>query len=749
MSTITRSTHVPDPGLYPELAGGADADGFELASIRPEDLSVALETLIGNYSDPILAVIRELIINALESHREAGNDEPVEIKLPTEAEPTFEVIDRGIGLSPTDMIAVFTHPAASTKRENTAATGELGIGAKAPYTITDRFEVIGTKDGVRATLVMARINDQLMHKIIEVTQSNEPDGVHVIVPVDPTANSDWAGNTASVRFWLDSPDSTVITRGDTLRDKHWDTPSKDGYRHDKSLRERWTDHVRPGFSHAPMARMGQIAYLIPPQMARNLSPSSENMLFLVENKSLRIAPNREYIVDNEANRTVLRQMYRQWRRDLIEKELKILRDASQTPLAHAIALHSVSNKGMLMHAPAGSNRVHMPQRIDEEDHRQQGQESSVWLHEADSRSGRFEVNTPIRAFTRRVAFSYQAHTPRETVFIDSDRLSKSVWAKVSGWAKKNDVDAVVLSRSLWTSREFVAPEEGSTGSRIPDDAPRFHLMDGTEVEWVDPDDIRQEMRTPKKKKAPEPTLDDTIEIIRGFTSKMKSWNDKSDKPRTISMTGRELVEAISSTPRARLIVGTTREIREMPSRQDLGHERVYAVATGQRVLEPVRKALHHSRIKTVEEHENSRGPFLLGCLTPARQRNVADNAFRLDAMVITEPGLRQEISEQLSDGGRKVFAELCEKAAQVSARIKSLRSQPDNTESSELVNLSHLAMGTSWADEHTSMREFVRVLHLLTVNERRYLIQGGLTPSTFSITSVIVSEIEQIAASRG
>lgn len=747
MSTITRSTHVPDPGLYPELAGGADADGFELASIRPEDLSVALETLIGNYSDPILAVIRELIINALDSHREAGNDEPVEIKLPTEAEPTFEVIDHGIGLTPTDMIAVFTHPAASTKRENTAATGELGIGAKAPFTIADRFEVIGTKNGVRATLVMARINDQLMHKIVEVTQSNEPDGVHVIVPVDHTAKAGWASNTSSVRFWLDSPDSTVITRGNILRDKHWNTPSTDVHRQDESIRKRWTDHVRPGFSHTSTVRMGQIAYLIPPQMARDLSPSNESMLFLVENKSLRIAPNREYIVDDAANRAVLTRMYRQWRRDLIEKELKILRDASQTPLAHAIALRSISDKGLLAHAPAGSNRVHMPQRIDEEDHRQQGQDSSVWLHEARSRSGRFEIDTPIRAFMRRLAFSHRAYTPQETVFIDSDRLSKSVWAKVSGWAKKNDVDAVVLSRSLWTSLEFVAKEEGSTDWRIPDDAPRFHLMDGTEVEWVDPDDIRQEMRAPKKKKAPEPTLDDTIEVIRGFTS--ETWTSRNEKARATSMTGHELVEAISSTPRARLIVGTTREIREMSSRQDLRHERVYAVSTGQRVLEPVRKKLHPSRIKTVKEHETSRGPFLLGCLTPAMQRNVADNTFPLELLGAPCSSLRQKISEQLSNGGREVFTELCGKVFQAHSRIESVKKRTANGENLELTNLTHLAKGTSWADEHTSMEEFVRVLHLLTINERHRLFPGGLTPSTFSITSVIVNEIEQIAASRG
>lgn len=65
---------------------------------------------------------------------------------------------------------MFTRPAASTKRDENISTGGLGIGAKAPFTVTDCFRVRGTKGGVTSTLVMARIDGQLMHLVQDTVE---------------------------------------------------------------------------------------------------------------------------------------------------------------------------------------------------------------------------------------------------------------------------------------------------------------------------------------------------------------------------------------------------------------------------------------------------------------------------------------------------------------------------------------------------------------------------------------------------
>ena len=52
------------------------------------------------YSDPILAIVRELLCNAYDSHVVAGTtDIPIDITFPNNLENTFTIRDYGTGLS--------------------------------------------------------------------------------------------------------------------------------------------------------------------------------------------------------------------------------------------------------------------------------------------------------------------------------------------------------------------------------------------------------------------------------------------------------------------------------------------------------------------------------------------------------------------------------------------------------------------------------------------------------------------------
>ena len=106
----------------------------------------------GIYSDPIMAVIRELSCNAYDAHVEAGKaDTPFEIHLPSKLEPWFSVIDHGIGLNDEDARGLFTTYFESTKTDTNDQIGAFGLGSKSPFSYTKAFEVICRFEGKKRT----------------------------------------------------------------------------------------------------------------------------------------------------------------------------------------------------------------------------------------------------------------------------------------------------------------------------------------------------------------------------------------------------------------------------------------------------------------------------------------------------------------------------------------------------------------------------------------------------------------------
>ena len=82
-------------------------------SIDAEDMRYIASLLRNNYSDTILATIREIIANGID----VSNGRKVEVQLPTKLEPTFIVRDYGCGLSEEDMMGLYTKYGKSTKRD--------------------------------------------------------------------------------------------------------------------------------------------------------------------------------------------------------------------------------------------------------------------------------------------------------------------------------------------------------------------------------------------------------------------------------------------------------------------------------------------------------------------------------------------------------------------------------------------------------------------------------------------------------
>jgi hypothetical protein len=143
----------------------------------------------GIYSDKIQSVIRETISNALDSHTAADKkDVAVEVYLPNILEPTFRVIDYGLGLNDYEVREIFFSYGAPDgvgyKAQSNEYIGMMGLGSKSPWCYSPVFQVVATKDNVRRTY-NAYINEQEIGDVAQLSEEfvDAPNGVEVQIPV--------------------------------------------------------------------------------------------------------------------------------------------------------------------------------------------------------------------------------------------------------------------------------------------------------------------------------------------------------------------------------------------------------------------------------------------------------------------------------------------------------------------------------------------------------------------------------------
>lgn len=172
MKLHTKHTNIERGGVKSESA----------FTIKTNALSFSILSS-GLYTDPEMAIVRELSCNAYDAHVEANNQTtPFEIHLPNNLEPFLSIKDFGIGLSDEDiqgkMVPVmvenkngemvestdgnnqtivnrtgglYTTYFDSTKTNSNDFIGALGLGSKSPFSYTSAFEVISRHGGKKRT----------------------------------------------------------------------------------------------------------------------------------------------------------------------------------------------------------------------------------------------------------------------------------------------------------------------------------------------------------------------------------------------------------------------------------------------------------------------------------------------------------------------------------------------------------------------------------------------------------------------
>ena len=136
------------------------------------------------YTNPMLAICREISCNARDAHREVGTpDKPIEIVLPNVFSPSLKIKDYGPGISPNRM-DIFRCYAESTKRNDNIQTGGFGLGAKTPFAYTDAFSVTTIVNGIKYNytcyLDESRVGEIAL---LSKEETSEPNGTEIVIPI--------------------------------------------------------------------------------------------------------------------------------------------------------------------------------------------------------------------------------------------------------------------------------------------------------------------------------------------------------------------------------------------------------------------------------------------------------------------------------------------------------------------------------------------------------------------------------------
>ena len=158
----------------------------ESSVFKIETSSVAFDILSSKlYSNPILAIVRELCTNAYDSHKAAGKEDvPIKINIPSHLEPNFIIRDYGLGLSKEDIMEMYTTFFSSTKSSSNDFTGCFGLGSKTPFSYTSSFTVNSYWNGIKYFFVATK-KDGLPHIFfVKEEPTEECNGLEISIPTN-------------------------------------------------------------------------------------------------------------------------------------------------------------------------------------------------------------------------------------------------------------------------------------------------------------------------------------------------------------------------------------------------------------------------------------------------------------------------------------------------------------------------------------------------------------------------------------
>ena len=133
------------------------------------------------YKNKIRAVIRELTTNAIDAHKEAGNNNAYEVHLPEYQEEYFSIRDYGTGLSESQIEKIYTNFFFSTKENSNDFNGMLGLGSKSPLCYnTKSFTIESFYNGTKYVYLCFLDDDEIpSYTKVSDEATSEPNGLKI------------------------------------------------------------------------------------------------------------------------------------------------------------------------------------------------------------------------------------------------------------------------------------------------------------------------------------------------------------------------------------------------------------------------------------------------------------------------------------------------------------------------------------------------------------------------------------------
>ena len=207
----------------------------------------------GLYSNKIRAVVRELGTNAADAQIAAGNSQtPFLVHLPNNFEAFFSIRDYGTGLSPDDILNIYTTYFESNKTQSNEFTGCLGLGSKSPFAYTDNFTVVDYYNGAKHTYtVFTGEAGAPKIALVATEETTEPNGLEVSLAVKPADFSTFRSEAQYVyNYFKVKP--TIVGNTVEFTDK---TPFSEGV--------NWKLYANTAYGSTPnVLIMGNVAYPI-------------------------------------------------------------------------------------------------------------------------------------------------------------------------------------------------------------------------------------------------------------------------------------------------------------------------------------------------------------------------------------------------------------------------------------------------------------------------------------------------------